>query len=227
MSVLTFTLDSPPGAVVEAGTEGVYELNTQHAAEGIAHLIELFRQGPRNQAFLQAILDQVQELENELFELTTAFDPDTATGRALALIGKLVGEPQLGRGDDEFRAAIRVRVRVNRSNGKADELYEIGQELFSWLETVPTVSITEAYPAAFDFEFRGDISDVSIETAHRALFQAKAGGVRLTVTYAHEDAGAGEYAAVWAATDADDELRGWNYGTDSDTTEGGNWSASL
>lgn len=227
MTTLTFTLESSPDTVVATTEEGVYELNTQHVAEGISHLIELFRQGPRNQAFLTAILEQVQELEEELFELTSAFDPDTATGKALQLIGKLVGEPQLGRGDDEYRAGIRVRVRVNRSNGKPDELYEIGRELFSWLDTVPAVSITEYFPAAFEFEFRGDLSDVSITTAHRALFAAKAGGVKLGVTYAHDDEVAGEYAAIWAAADADDADRGWGYGTDSDTTEGGNWAASI
>lgn len=225
MSALVFTLDSPPDTDVATTEEGVYELNAQHAAEGISHLIELFRQGPRNQAFLAAILAQVQELEEDLFALGTSFDPDTATGKALQLIGKLVGEPQLGRGDDEYRSAIRVRVRVNRSNGKPDELYEIGLEMFSWLDAVPVVSITEAYPATIDFEFRGDLSEVSIDTAFRALFLAKAGGVKLGVTYAHELGD--EYAAVWAATDADDTLRGWAYGTDADSDMGGDWSGSL
>jgi hypothetical protein len=224
MTTLSFYLEDSEESVTPS-TEGTYALNDQHVLEGINHLIEFFRQGPRNQAALEAVLDQVQELENALWTFYSSFDPDTATGKALELLGRLVGEPQLGRSDDEYRAAIRVRVLVNASDGKPAQLYEIANGIFSWFDTPPTVRMYESYPATIDVELTGDMGDVTLETVYRLLEQAKAGGVKLGVTYAHVDAD--EFGAIWAATDADDTERGYGYGTDSDTTEGGNWASSV
>ncbi len=208
-------------------TEGTYTLNEQHVLEGVNHLIEFFRNGPRNRAALEAALEEFQELEDALWELYSAFDPDTATGNALLLVGKLVGEPQLGRDDDEYRAAILVRVLVNACDGKAEQLYEIAINMLDWQEGVDfTVALTEYYPATINVEYQGSLGAVTLQNIFSMLKQAKGGGVKLGVTLV-EDVGVDEFGAIWAEADGVDLARGWAYGTESDADQGGNYAQSL
>lgn len=222
MTDFSFSPEAPADEELVVPTEGTYVLNEDHVLEGISHLIEFFRYGPRNQAVLTAILDQVQELENAFWVMQFAFDPNSASGDQLLKLGAIVGEPQLGRTDEEYRAAIRVRIKINRSNGKAAELYEIG------LLMLPDVlqTITEYAPMSLVYEFRGDLGDVTLETLARSLRQAKLGGVRLDAVHALEDADS--FPAIWAEDDEVDLVYGWGIDTDdSDSATGGTWSSVL
>lgn len=233
MSTLDLNLDPNEEAAVSESTDGVFSHNTGHVAEGISHLIDLFRFGPRNEAAVTAVLEQVQELEDAIQDVYTAFDPNTAVGHALDLLGRLVGEPRAGREDDEFRAAIRVRVLVNYSDGKVEQLYDIVNGVFSTLGTPPTVAVHESFPRTITVETMGDPGAVTIETLHRILVAAKAGGVKLYTLMGLDGAATdGDYTGVWGPDDdwpvADrddpgdtglDPLRGWNDST--------NWALQL
>lgn len=201
MADLLLTLEPSSIAELEGSTEGTYTQNLEHVLEGISHFTELFKHGPRNQAMAAALLDQVQELEDAIWDVFQAFDPDTAVGNALDLLGQLVGEPRLERVDDEFRTAIRVRVLVNASDGKTEQLYAILAGIFGAFETPPVFRIYETYPLTIAAEIVGDPGAVTIETIHRLLTQAKAGGVRLDTILAAEGAGTGDYTGIWAIDD--------------------------
>src|SRR5687767_3234790 len=155
MSTLDLTLEDGAPATLSATTDGEYSLNETHAEEGFAQLIDFFRVDcPRNQVVMDAVMAQAQEIENAFWELLTAFDLDTATNDQLLLLGKLVGEGQLGRDDEDFRAAIRARILVNRSDGRVEQLYEIGRAL------IPNEDVTHRitqYASAMTYEFRGDL----------------------------------------------------------------------
>lgn len=49
----------------------------------------------------------------------------TATGVRLDLVGKIVGEARLGRSDADYEVGIKIRIAINRSNGRSDDLIEI------------------------------------------------------------------------------------------------------
>lgn len=168
------------GVVPEAETEpdGVYELNDDMVVEAINNLIELFKYGPRNQALLGASVTQVQELENALWAIYTAFSVDTAVGEQLDFLGRLVGEERQGRVDSDYRAAVRVRILVNLGSGTIPQLLEICYGLVP----TATVSVLEVANMTLQVHF-SELTGTTLRTVYQILRKAKAGGVRLLVTY--------------------------------------------
>lgn len=184
MSSFSFQLASGEVVTVE-DVDGVYTLNEFHAEEAISHLIELFKHGPRNQELLRVIGLQIQELENTSAEVFVGFYVDTATGDQLDILGRIVGETRQGRNDDDYRAAVKVRILVNLSDGKAEQMLEISRAMIPGA----TVQLQEVYPMTVRFEFSA-LGSVSLRTVFNMLEQAKAGGVRLLVSYGPPTIGA-------------------------------------
>lgn len=165
----------------DVSLDGVYFQNTAHAVEAISHLIDFFKYGPRNQEVLKTIGLQLQELEDMYWAMYHAFDGDTAVGDQLDILGRLVGEKRQGRVDDDFRAAVKVRILVNISNGTIPELLKISETM------VPTASvlIAEVAPMTIQVNF-STLTGTTLRTVFQILRKAKAGGVRLLVTFGGE-----------------------------------------
>jgi hypothetical protein len=167
-----------PALQPEPGSLG---LNEQHAEEAINHLIEFFRKGPRNQAFLRTICEQIQELEQAFWDLYSEGFLSTAEGAQLDQIGEIVGEARQDRLDATYRAAIRIRVLVNKSNGKTEELIEIADK-FTIDDPDAIIIAGDFYPAAMTVEVRADFTGLPADL-RTLLRQAKPGGVNFgTIT---------------------------------------------
>ncbi len=87
----------------------------------------------------------------------------TCQGYWLDAIGSLVTEPRNGRDDAPYEAAIRVRIRVNRSQGRAIDVIEVAR----LLDTLATY--TEYFPLAWEVEiydtpYGGDFARLLAET---------------------------------------------------------------
>lgn len=107
-------------------------------------LIEDFRDQHLIRNILRTWLRRKLEVEGVLFAMIDALRLDTTTNLAgLAILGAYVGESQRGRTLEQFRQAIKVRIRINRSRGKAEDLIEIAA-LF-----VSSFTFREYFPAAF------------------------------------------------------------------------------
>jgi hypothetical protein len=99
----------------------------------------------RIQSLLTAWVNRVQELEDALWTLLQAMTIDAATFDLLDKIGALVGEARNGRSDTDYRAAVRIRIRANRSQGRSTDLLDIA----TLACTLSTPTITEYQPAAW------------------------------------------------------------------------------
>lgn len=143
--------------------------NTAHEEQGLARLIDQFRNLPVTRGILASWLRGVQRFENCLFEVLEARDPLTATGVQLDNLGLLVGVFRNGQGDTEFRTRILLRVRINRSQGRPEDVIAILASLGGAYE------YEEKYPASFRvYSFSsGDIDRPLIE----ALRLVKPAGV--------------------------------------------------
>lgn len=143
-------------------------------ARSINRLISYFRRGPRNRAFLDATVGEFQILEDAAWTLYYETRLPNADGVNLDVIGRVVRELRAGRDDEDYRAALRTRILVNRSNGRIEDLIAIIESM------VPgaAVTVAEYLPPTIVFNI-DDLGDVTAETAYRMLFQAKAAGVRL------------------------------------------------
>lgn len=98
--------------------------NKQHVANGVALFITQFKEKPRMTALLAAFLNEGQQVENALYGLL-AMQLPTATGAALDLIGKIVGQTRQGMLDAQYVQFIQARIKTNLSDGKVETLIAI------------------------------------------------------------------------------------------------------
>lgn len=157
---------------------------TDTVAEGLNLLIPEYLETPRVQALIASYLKQIQAIETTLFDVwELTLNLDLATTAELDRVGAIVLEPRDNRTDDQYRRALRVRVLVNRSQGRTEDLIKI-VVLFDALDSaaaieagaycdVQTVSgaVIEARSVGNPVNARGEL--------HKRLLRAKAAGVLL------------------------------------------------
>lgn len=144
--------------------------NTKHVTEARELIIDQFRGRRVIQGILDAVVGETQALEDATFDVIMKRLLTDATDAQLDSLGDLVGEPRLARDDDPYRAAILLRIRVNRSQGKAEDIIQTAA-----IYTDNDFAYVEIYPAGFY------VSAFDIEAAaifRRMLGQAKAAGTR-------------------------------------------------
>lgn len=97
---------------------------TDLVADGVGKLIDEFRSKPIAVGILTAWLKQIQGFEDVLWEV---LDSRTIAGVGAQLdsLGALVGVAREGRTDVEYRVRILLRVRINRSQGRAEDILAI------------------------------------------------------------------------------------------------------
>ncbi len=147
------------------------QLVLTHAAEGIARLTERYRK-PLLSAMLASCLEEVQLLELSGWDLLTKRAPDTAEGKTLDLLGKLVGQSRQGRTDDGYRLWISARILVNRSSGLTKQLLALAFKL-----TGVPVRVQDYYPAAFILRATEPIFGSDGVEIAKLLKRAKTAGV--------------------------------------------------
>lgn len=168
---------------------------TNHVEEAKTFLIEQFKGKPNIEGILSSWVQQFQDLEDVYWQILRGRTIDQAIGVQLDFLGALVGESRKGRNDAEYRAAIQLRIRINRSTGRAVDIYEIVSlmtENFTYQEFYPAdFLVTVYFPLLAQYQ--------AVENAIR---QAKPAGVGAslvgafsprteTIRYGHTSAGYG------------------------------------
>jgi hypothetical protein len=119
-------------------------------------------------------VDQLQELEDTLFNMLDQLGLDAAEGEQLDRIGTIVGLSRAtGQSDDDYRALIRVQIQSNLSNGEIERLIAIVKAFTS----SSIVKLTEVFPGEVNVHFDGEV--VNAAELINAADGAAAGGVRL------------------------------------------------
>lgn len=152
-------------------------LNSSHEKEGMALVIDQFANATVMRGILASWLRGVQRFENVLAELLAERTLPGAVGLQLEALGSLVGELRNGRADLEFEAAIRLRVLINRSQGRTEDVLGIIRTLtgVKYLYSEPEPAYFRVYstsslaldrsliaairlvkPAGVQFEFQGN-----------------------------------------------------------------------
>lgn len=150
------------------------EFTADHEDEGVALLIEQFKNKTFIEILVRALMAQVQELEVALFDLLLKRALDTAVGAQLDVIGKIVGQDRGIFDEVTYRTWIRGRVLVNRSSGTVDQIVELVNTL---LPDGSSLVVTEYYPAAFQIEVTGTVPDWFGNALAPIILEAKAVGI--------------------------------------------------
>ena len=98
---------------------------TDHARAGLLKLNPEFWGKPTIAAFNWAFLSEVQELEDAIWSVIRKRLVENAGPPQLKILGRLVGQPNLGFVTETHRALIRTRARANRSQGRIKDLIEV------------------------------------------------------------------------------------------------------
>lgn len=227
MTALPYTLPTllPGGSAVydvtadaTGGGDGTLRALTSHCEAGKALLIAQYRDKPRIAALLCAYLDRVQSVDDATARLYEhGLSLETAQGVHLDLIGKIVREARDGRDDDSYRRGLRVRVLVNRSQGRIRDLIAVAA-LYEGAGV--TVRIREYQPARL-VVYMGGIVSTDPDGLHKRLRQAKAAGVALqTVTHPAPPDGSRIFALGNGAASADTTNTTTGLGWTGDTRGG-------
>ncbi len=84
---------------------------------------------PNFNAILTALLRQVQKLEDAARDVMLSRFLGVAEGVHLDALGRLAGEARLGRVDDVYRKAIRLRIYINGSSGRPEDLIYVAKQI--------------------------------------------------------------------------------------------------
>lgn len=185
-----------------------------HCAQAVRLLLAQYRDKPRVKGMICAFTSRLDALEADAVAMWEGMlNLESGEGVWLDLIGDIVREDRDGRSDEDYRRGLKVRVLINRSNGKVEELIEIVR-LFLELEDEPsaTVHVREVFPATLEVEVTSATTEEPSEV-HKRLVQAKAAGISLSSIYS--DPGAGFLLGEAANYPEDGSAQGMGYTGDT------------
>lgn len=154
--------------------------DTTHAAEGLALRTDHYKNAVVMGGILKSFLNRVQDLENSIWQVVNAFLlVNSPTGDQLNALGILVGQARLGLSDAQYLWAIRLRIRANRSQGRAEDLISLAVLMLAGLGVTP--QYLDMYPMQFIMEVpRVPVPAVSIPFFNIARSGATRGMVHYT-----------------------------------------------
>lgn len=156
---------------------------TDHVAEALALLLEQYQDQPRVEALLTSYIAEAQYLEDTAVDVYLLRALAVATDAQLDTLGAIVGEVRNGRTDASFRRTIRVRILINNSDGRTEQLIAIADLFESIGDGGGSVEVRD-YPPASVLVVLHDatLAEDPAETAIR-LRLAKGSGVGLQVVH--------------------------------------------
>ncbi|HEY6056239.1 MAG TPA: hypothetical protein VIU86_20075 [Gaiellaceae bacterium] len=105
--------------------EGPLQYIQTHEEIAVRKLAPPFWGKPFVAALLQAFIAQIQELEDTLWQMLELRTLAGADLPRLKVLGKIVGQPQLGFDTETYRIVIEARARANRSRGTARDILDV------------------------------------------------------------------------------------------------------
>lgn len=160
--------------------------NPQHITNqsdlAVARFITQFQDKPYFEALLRSYMDQLQKVEDMLWEVITYRSIKNGFGITLDKIGKIVGRPRQGLIDSDYKIALYAQILINKSTGTPPELIKIAQL------SIPigfSFSYSESYPAGIIVRVFGQVA-FNILVLFSNLRRAKSGGVRLQMVYSDQ-----------------------------------------
>lgn len=129
---------------------------TDHVARAQERLLTQFRDSPKLNALLGALVLEVQSSEDVIFDVILLRYIDAAEGVNLDIIGRYVGRERLDVSDDaEYRELLRVQIRANNSDCGAEDIIYVASELVGLPVRYTQTTDHGAYQAHFHLEVIG------------------------------------------------------------------------
>lgn len=148
----------------------------EHVLQARARVIAQYVEKPRLDALICIFIDQVQLIEDALWQLQTMRTIEAAEGVQLDGIGDIVGQERQGLSDDDYRPLLRARVQANRSEGTGPDIIAVASAAMND-PGAGEIRFESLPPASFELRITNQLAfDESI--LNRLIQDSRAGGVR-------------------------------------------------
>lgn len=206
----------PPVIVATHGWfDGIAQISTiisDHITRAKNLLIEQFEESTNLLDLVGIYTKQLQQIENALSDVIQSRDVNSATNAQLDIIGERVGESRRSRNDEDYRAAIKLRIYLNSSNGQP----EVVREAVKAFTKASKVYLYEIQPARLLMHI---VTNYTIPTDLIQQVEPIAlSGVALEFTFTNDTDGDFGFEGEGGYSPAEDTL---GFGEDGFPTEGG------
>lgn len=178
---------------------------TNRNARTVASILKQFKGQPNITAKMAAYGVQFQEIEDMFIDLYVLRRLDDAEGVQLDKLGNMVKLKRGAKNDDNYRAAIRGKIVINKGNATIEDLYyamdfvhEANYRCRNICDKTLRMILLDAIPA-----------DIDPETFDEVLQENKGGGVEAVFEYSEYD---------------DDNTFQWSSGLTRETSTETGWS---
>jgi hypothetical protein len=156
-------------------TSWPYDKITDHKDRGDSRWTSQYSDAERLKGWTRVWSGRIQQLEDAAYTLLTDRWVDDAAGQQLDEIGEIVGEPRLGRTDEDYKFAIDTRISINRSGGEPERIIEYLRRITGASQVI----FKEIYPAKAEIFVQGELSDDQAQSL-RDLIPAAVGRIFVT-----------------------------------------------
>lgn len=185
-----------------------YTRNDEVEETALAVLLEQFRNKPRMEGLLSALVGPFQELETVFWDLLTKVNINDGTGDQLDLVGKWLGLKRYGLDDETYRVRLRVEVLIRASNGTINDLLRIMVAALA-LQTGVTTSLEEPSPATALVHIVGTVPVGMPQEILSFLNRARPLGVKLFLQWEYD----GAFTFSDSLSEEADSSHGWGDST--------------
>lgn len=209
----------PGGASIDIGTDNAIvsvDGVTLHTPLALSRLLEFWKNKPTLRALLSDYTDEIQLLENAIWDTITKRLLDNAADAQLDVLGRIVGEPRNGLGDPAYRVRIRVRIRINQSFGTAPDVIAVLR-----LADPAPFHYVRYGTAAFRIDYDSPPAIAARGQISRFVRESRAAGVRSSVVIPTSATRGARWGTVHSATL--NQHVGW--GTVHSSATGGLWAS--
>lgn len=154
---------------------------TNRVTEAQDSLIDQFKDQTTIDAFVQAIVEQDQDLEASLFEVLNETTLANAVGQQLDNLGQVIGVEREGKTDADYRIRLAAKIALNIGSGTLPQIIDIIVNIVD--DPANTIIAEENYPAEVSFETQEAITNG--EEIAAIVQEAKPAGVGATFIW-HE-----------------------------------------
>ena len=141
-----------------------------------SRLIQLYKETKTNNDLLKNLVDPIQQLENEFFELYGLKSISDGIGYQLDVIGKILGVDRLGRSDTDYRNVLYIQTLINNSGGEPESIINIIKLLIE----PDNISYTDLYPANYQLHIQTDKFVNNLRNFLQSISPAGVGDIILT-----------------------------------------------
>ncbi len=152
-------------------------MSVDHLALMRAGLIQQFKGLPNLDAFVHALGDQLNDVEEFFGQLLTLQTLELSVGVQLDRLGLLLGQGRNSLSDSDYRTILQARIVQYQGQGTAENIIQ----LLLILGGASSVVLSESFPARFQVLLYGLNAVVSNSDLAAAVLQAKLAGVRVDV----------------------------------------------